>query len=168
MLGDHGGNGKCKPWEASVSVPLLCFGGSDSIGIKQNAVVTKPVATMDLAGTFMDYAGATPVAGMTTKSLRPLLNGTDTIVRPFIASGLYSWRMVVQEHNQTQFKFVCCKGRCPNAPSNVGKPQSGWTQLLYDIENDQFDMHELSAQQPDVVRAMKELLPASFKCGGAP
>merc|ERR1712048_661299 len=58
MLGDHNTGGKSKPWEASAFVPLVAFGGSDSIGIPAGEVRSSPVATMDLAGTFMDYAGA--------------------------------------------------------------------------------------------------------------
>ena len=53
MLGDHNTGAKSKPWEASVSVPLLCFGAD----VMPGRVVDFPVATMDLAATFIDYAG---------------------------------------------------------------------------------------------------------------
>merc|ERR1712176_770835 len=69
MLGDHNSHGKTLPWEGSAAVPLLCFGGSDSMKIKSGAVVNEPAATPDLADTFMDYAGAELADGMTTRSL---------------------------------------------------------------------------------------------------
>eukprot|EP00658_Telonema_sp_P-2_P026664 TRINITY_DN2078_c0_g1_i2.p1 TRINITY_DN2078_c0_g1~~TRINITY_DN2078_c0_g1_i2.p1 ORF type:complete len:440 (+),score=104.09 TRINITY_DN2078_c0_g1_i2:45-1364(+) len=163
MLGDHGGWAKSKPWEASASVPLLCWG--EKFGIVANATISTPVSTLDLAGTFMDYGGAKPAPGMTTASLRPMLVGSEAPVRSFISSGLQNWRMAVQNVNGTNFKFICCKGSCPNPPSNVGKPKHGWTQLLYAIEQDQFDMNELSGKHPDVVETMRPLLPASFGCG---
>lgn len=165
MLGDHNHGGKSKPWESSASVPLLCFGGSREIGVQADIVIDDPTATLDLAGTFLDYAGAELAKGMTTRSFRSVLEGSETSVRPFVASGLDDWRMAVQEHNGTWFKFICCKGGCPGAPSNVPKPTDGWTQLLYNIKKDRFDMEELSANHPDVVEAMRPLLPASFGCG---
>merc|ERR1711865_917196 len=115
-----------KPWEASASVPLIVFGGSDSIGIPAGGVRSGPVATLDLAGTFMDYAGAEPAVGMTTTSLRKVFEGKKDGVRPFLASGLDNWRMAVD----------------------------GWTQALYDINKDRFDMNDLCEQHPDVVTAM--------------
>eukprot|EP00936_MAST-01D_sp_MAST-1D-sp1_P001403 g1403.t1 len=161
MLGDHNGWAKSKPWEASASVPLICAGP----GVQQGQVITDPTATMDLAATFIDYGGATLAPTMTSKSLRPVLSGNTTSVRPYVSSGLDNWRLAVQEHNGTWFKFICCKGHCPNAPSNVPSPVSGWTQLLYDVQADQFDMNELSAKHPDIMEKMRPLLPTSFSCG---
>jgi len=54
MLGDHNAEAKSKPWEASIGVPLLCFG----LDVKAGNVVDFPVATLDLGATFLDYAGA--------------------------------------------------------------------------------------------------------------
>ena len=71
MLGDHGDVDKSKPWEGSAHVPLMCKGP----GIAKGKTVASPVATMDMSGTFIDYAGATPAAGMTTQVTLALLNG---------------------------------------------------------------------------------------------
>jgi len=167
MLGDHGGSGKSKPWEGSASVPLLCFGGSPALKVQPGAVVKEPVATLDLAGTFIDYAGGQVAGTMTTKSLRPILQGDEKQVRPFISSGLGEWRMVVQQHGDAWLKFICCKKKCPNSPSNVPGPKGGWTQLLYDIDADQFDMNDVSAKYPEAVDPMRQLLPKSFGCGSS-
>jgi hypothetical protein len=45
---------------------------------------------MDLAGTFLDYAGVEADAGMTTTSLRGLLSGSGHYFRDYISSGLQS------------------------------------------------------------------------------
>lgn len=164
MLGDHNSGGKSKPWEGSASVPLIVFGGSDSIGIPAGGVRSGPVATMDLAGTFMDYAGAEPAVGMTTTSLRKVFEGTKDGVRPFVASGLANWRMAVEEIDGTWYKFICCYGTCTGSPSTVPKAVDGWTQALYDINKDRFDMNDVSEQHPDVVTAMRKRLPAFFGC----
>jgi hypothetical protein len=92
MLGDHDDWGKTQPWSGSVGVPLICMGQvllftnanchlvlnwyiEKKLGVRVGAVIEKPITTMDLAGTFIDYAGVKPVSGMTTKSLRSILEG---------------------------------------------------------------------------------------------
>lgn len=75
MLGDHGLHGKGIPWQASISVPLICFGP----GVREGLVYDRPVTTLDLAGTFLDYAqveDTEEVRGqMTTMSLRSAMEG---------------------------------------------------------------------------------------------
>lgn len=138
MLGDHGDVDKSEPWEGASHVPLMCKGP----GILAGKTVSIPVATMDMAGTFMDYARAKPAAGMTTQSLRPLLEGTANAeggYRVFVSSGLANFRMVVQQQaNGTQYKYICCKGPCPNAPSTFPTPKDGrsFVEGLIDIVAD--------------------------------
>lgn len=164
MLGDHDGWGKTKPWEASIGVPLLFF-GSPQFNIRPNVAINDPVATLDLAGTFLDYGGATPAPTMTTYSLRPFLEGTGRSKRAFVSSGFDNFRLVVQTINGTNFKFVCCRKACPNAPTTIPKPVGGWTQVLYDVDKDPFDMTDLSAQYPHVVSDLRAFLPSTFGCG---
>ena len=83
MLGDHGDVDKSKPWEGSAHVPLMCSGP----GILAGKTITSPVATMDMAGTFMDYADASPEPHMTSRSFRPLLEGKSGALeayRPYV------------------------------------------------------------------------------------
>ena len=90
MLGDHGDVDKSKPWEGSAHVPLMCKGP----GIAKGQTVNRPVATMDMAGTFLDFADAKPAAGMTTQSFRSLLEGNTeaTDYRSYVSSGLNNFR----------------------------------------------------------------------------
>jgi hypothetical protein len=113
----------------------------------------------------MDYAGVEPAKGMTTTSLRKVFEGTKDSVRPFVASGLDNWRMAVEEIDGTWYKFICCYGKCKGSPSTIPEEVDGWTQALYDINNDRFDMNDLRDQHPDVVKAMRKRLPANFGCG---
>jgi len=93
------------------------------------------------------------------------LEGRQQTVRPFVSSGLGNWRMVVQQQpNGGWFKFVCGKGKFKFAPSTVPAPTDGWTQLLYDVQHDHFDMNNVYDQHPEVVTRMRALLPPSFGC----
>ena len=128
MLGDHQTWGKTMPWQGSVSVPLFISGP----GLAANAIVDAPVGTMDIAGTVLDLAGVAPVAGMTTLSLLPFVNGSaapEALYRPFVSSGLSGgraagegWRAVVQARREGTYKLLCCRsstGVCDGAPSRA-------------------------------------------------
>jgi hypothetical protein len=127
MLGDHDDWGKEQPWFGSVSVPFLV--SAPSLGIPQGvAIADVPIATMDLSGTILDWAGATLGVNMTTVSLRPFLKSSQdgsarASYRPFVSSGLSSWRAVVQSAGDGSiYKLICCKGVCPGQPANVSRP----------------------------------------------
>jgi arylsulfatase A-like enzyme len=105
MLGDHGDVDKSKPWEGSAHVPLICKGP----GIKANATVDLPVGTLDMGGTFIDYASGVPDPSMTTRSLRPFLEGKPDAAssyRQFVSSGLANFRMVVKQIGGRQWKYA--------------------------------------------------------------
>ena len=56
LLGYYNYYGKSRPYTASIQVPLICM---YKYGIRPNTnVVNKPVALMDLFGTFLDYASS--------------------------------------------------------------------------------------------------------------
>ena len=179
MLGDHGDSAKSKPWQGSASVPLLCAGP----GIAAGRTVDAPVATMDLAGTFLDLASVAPAAGMTTRSLLPLMTSASRAAapppRPYVSSGLSSWRMVVAQHadpadaagGSASFKLICCGGGkgCPNPPSTTPKAKGEYQLLLIRVDSDPFDMNDL-ARQPQyapIVAEMLPLLPPPYGAGCA-
>ena len=185
MLGDHGDVDKSKPWEGSAHVPRVCFGP----GIAAGAEVGVPVATMDLAGTFLDYAGAAPAPGMTTRSLRPLLESGGSAAalvayRGHVSSGLANFRLVVAQQlkvgsgadgtgtgETTQYKYICCKGPCPNAPSTAPQPvgKNDFVEMLIDPLADPYDMHDLAPDKAyaAVVERMRALLPPAYAAGCA-
>jgi arylsulfatase A-like enzyme len=178
MLGDHGDTAKSRPWEPSANVPLVCAGP----GILPGRTVAIPVATLDLSATFLDLAGIPASAGadlgMSSVSLRPLLQGAAGAVagyRPWVASGLNKWRMVVRRDpaDGAMYKLICSNGSFWGPPSTIppavragGDKGEGIFRVLYNISNDETDMHELSHAGGEtpmrVVRAMLPLLPRAF------
>ena len=168
MLGDHGDISKSKPWEGSAHVPLMCAGP----GILHNHTVTRPVATMDMSGTFIDYANAELSLGMTTVSFRSLLEKKDitsTNYRTFISSGLSNFRMVVWENpaDQRQWKYICCKGKCPGSPSTAPTPKkiNGFVEMLIDIVKDPYDMNDVSMENQQIVHLLRTWLPDAYAKG---
>jgi len=157
MLGDHDLTGKTKPWQGSVSVPLIVVGP----GVLKGGVVDRPVGTLDLAGTFLDFAGVSRADHMTTVSMKSLLTtGKALPYREFVSSGLDNFRVVIKEIGGVSYKYVCCHGRCPGPPSTAPPvSESGWMEMLIDVRADPFDMHDLSTEKPTIVGALRLLLP---------
>lgn len=171
MLNDHDDIDKSKPWQGALNVPLVCAGP----GIRSNVSLAFPVATIDIGATMLDFGNAWQYrdAKMTAMSFRGLLeNGNhDGPNRTVVHSGLFSFRVAVAEHvgpPHSTYKFVCCKGHCPGAPSYVGRPDAdGYTRLLFDTVADPFDMHDLKNQLPHVARALWRklpIVPGAFNC----
>jgi len=90
MLGDHNRWGKVLPFQPSVGVPLVVAGPGVQRGVKSDALVS----IMDLAATYLDYAGVKRPAEMDSRSIRPLLEGRTRSHREHVLSGLNKWRMV--------------------------------------------------------------------------
>eukprot|EP00549_Striatella_unipunctata_P019741 CAMPEP_0118724930 /NCGR_PEP_ID=MMETSP0800-20121206/32862_1 /TAXON_ID=210618 ORGANISM="Striatella unipunctata, Strain CCMP2910" /NCGR_SAMPLE_ID=MMETSP0800 /ASSEMBLY_ACC=CAM_ASM_000638 /LENGTH=350 /DNA_ID=CAMNT_0006633581 /DNA_START=116 /DNA_END=1169 /DNA_ORIENTATION=+ len=157
MLGDYGFHGKKVPWQASISVPLICFGP----GVAPGNVFEDPVTTLDLGGTFMDLAGVPLGPDMTTKSLRSILQGQKVANRDFVASGLKDWRVVVKKVGDTSYKLVCCKGDCQKTPKTVPQENTNWQMLLYDTTNDHYDMHPIW-NKPAILRELQPHLPKGW------
>lgn len=164
MLGDHGDVDKSKPWQGSVSTPLIILGP----GISKGKVVNRPVGNLDIVGTFLDYASVSPAENMTTMSLRSLLepNSKAPAYRDYVSSGLKNFRVVIKEIDGVSYKYICCKGQCPNPPSTAPDVSaSGWMQMLIDVKADEFDMNDLSNEKPEIVSELRALLPTEGYSG---
>eukprot|EP01063_Lacrimia_lanifica_P004438 TRINITY_DN1248_c0_g1_i1.p1 TRINITY_DN1248_c0_g1~~TRINITY_DN1248_c0_g1_i1.p1 ORF type:complete len:508 (+),score=206.28 TRINITY_DN1248_c0_g1_i1:67-1590(+) len=168
MLGDHDDGGKSKPWQGSAAVPFVCSGP----GIREGVEIERPVGTMDLAATFLDYAGVKPAEGMTSVSLKSMLTeGANGQYRNHVSSGLDAWRMVVQDGTSddgkttTSFKYICCKGNCVGKPSTAPSAVNGWTEMLIDVHADPFDMHDLAPENPKLGKQMAAMLPKKYAAG---
>ena len=75
LLGDHGLYLKGPtPYEGLLKVGLVMTGP----GIATNQVVADPVSTVDLAATFLDFAGIEMPEMPQSRSLRPLMDGHDS------------------------------------------------------------------------------------------
>lgn len=76
----------------------------------------------------------------------------------------------MRQPDGTQYKYICCKGACPSAPSSFPQPKdpeskTEWVQGLIDIVKDPYDMTDLSAAQPGIVKKLRALLPADYAAG---
>ena len=162
-------------------MPLICAGP----GILPGRSVGLPVATLDIAGTFLDFAGILHAATagespMTTVSLRGLLAGAPDAVaqyRPFVSSGLGKWRMVVAQSprwaDQATYKLVCSNGSFWGPPSTLpqalrpgGDGGGGIFRVLYNTSSDPSDMKEMSSRGTTtglrLVQTMLPMLPPAF------
>jgi hypothetical protein len=66
----------------------------------------------------------------------------------------------------TGLKLVCCRGRCPGAPSTIPplNQTTGYQQVLLNMSQDRYDMHPI---QDEVAAArLRARLPKGFRCGG--
>ena len=91
LFGDHGLIDKRNAYEASVKVPMIVYGpGLISKGQKQARVTN-----LDLAPTFLDFAGVDLPAQFEGQSLRPLLTGErseeDWQPLPFVYEYYWEW-----------------------------------------------------------------------------
>ena len=184
MLDDHGGTDKSKPWQGAVSVPLVCSGGA----VARNRTIAAPAAIIDLGATALDWAGVAAPPGATAASMRGLLEGAPEAARnrTVVHSGLrsssfpesdrrldevetdaFDFRLAVARFAEGTFKFVCCAGACPYAPSTVSPPDAdGYTRLLFDTVADPYDMRDVKAAFPAVAEALRRTLPVrhGFDC----
>ncbi len=154
MLGDHGLWMKRLPQQASVGVPLVIAGP----GVRRGASTPALVSLMDLAATFVDFAGAAVPQGMDSRSLRPVLDGSSDSHREFLLSGLNPWRCV------TDGRLKLIRGHAggkavggSNLPAYPAG-DAGTAPLLYDIQEDPFENDDLARRAPsDVERLTKAM-----------
>jgi arylsulfatase len=135
MLGDHNLWGKVKPFQPSVGVPLIVAGPGVARGVSSQALVSM----MDLAATYLDYAGVPRPGDMDSRSLRPLLEGRTRKHRDYVLSGLAGWRMV----NDGRYKLI----------RGYGKET-----LLYDMQTDPLENTNIAAKAQADVRRLEKLL----------
>ena len=81
----------------------------------------------------------------------------------------YSWRAAVMGDAKTGavYKFVCCQGECPGAPSTAGEADAdGYMRLLYNTAVDPVDMVDLRKRLPHVAAQLQAALPRKngFDC----
>jgi arylsulfatase A-like enzyme len=147
MLGDLGMSGKSKPFHPSACVPLVMAG----LTISKNIVCDKPVETLDLTATFLDYAGIVIPKDMDSKSLRPFLEGRSDLPRTYATSSLGDWSLVFDG----RYKLIANRPK----EKKSKKTKSTVELTLYDLKTDPVETHDISDQRPDIVERLKPLLP---------
>jgi len=158
MLGDHNHRYKRYPFHPSVCVPMIINGP----GIKKRGRIKNPTETIDLSGTFLDYAGVSIPSEMDCKSLRPYLEGiSDKLPRDVARSGFHGWRMAFDG----KYKLVC--GFEEGWKDIVFENTYGGTKrkvvrkdpiCLYDLENDPDESENVAEDHPEVVERLMEFM----------
>jgi arylsulfatase A-like enzyme len=133
MMGDHGLFGKGKWYWQSSHVPLIISGP----GVLSGRVISAPATNMDLAATFLEYAGVPTPADMDSRSMKGLIEGKTSSHRDHVLSGLgmtsNGWRMAYDG----RYKLI--------------KYTRKGTLHLYDRQTDPYETSDVAAQHPAVV-----------------
>lgn len=143
MLGDHNRWGKSVPYQASIGVPLVVAGP----GVRRGHSTDALVSHIDLASTFLDWAGVPTPGDMDSRSLRPVLAGATDRHRSHVRSGLDDWRTVWDGRYKLTRGFA----------------QSG----LFDLARDPGENEDISAREPATVARLEKLLSGSPPRPGA-
>jgi arylsulfatase A-like enzyme len=141
MLGDHNRWHKSVPYQESVGVPLIIGGPGVKQGLRSNALVSH----IDIAATFLDYAGVPIPRDMDARSLRPLLEGKTQTHRQYLLSGLNKWRLAFDG----RYKLITGFDAAPNASST----------LLFDLDADPAENRDIAQASPAIVKRLSALLP---------
>lgn len=131
MLGDHGRWMKSVWYQPSVGIPLVAAGP----GVSARGTSLALAQLQDLAPTFLDVAGADPLPSRGACSLAPVLAGGAAPVREVARSGLGRWRTAWDG----RWKLVTFTDRAP---------------ILYDLEHDPHEEHDVAAAHPDRVEEL--------------
>jgi len=142
MLGDHNLWQKSIPYQPSAGVPLVIAGP----GVRQNYTCELPVTNMDLAATFLEFAGVEIPKDMDSRSMLPLLEGKTNVHRKFVKSGLYGWRMVFDG----RYKLI--KG------FSISKENKADIEpILFDLQTDPKEDKNIAKQYPEIVQKLSQI-----------
>lgn len=165
MLGDHNQAGKRFPWHASANVPLAIHGP----GVRPRGVVAAPVESLDLVGTFLDYAGVPVPATMDARSLRAYLEGREDILpRETATSGFYGWRVAFDGRYKLVAGFAESRWKLRFGGryfQSKRKKVAAEPVTLYDLQADPRETTDVAPDHPAVVERLLASLPRPPKPG---
>jgi arylsulfatase A-like enzyme len=155
MLGDHGDWQKSTPFQPSIGIPMAIAGP----GVKVRGTVDEPVSLLDLHPTILSAAGVD--CGGDGVSLWPTLSGETADHRPVVSSGLDGARpfRVVFDG---RYKLVVGD----DLAAIEGFPDETTSPVLFDLEIDPDEQHDIAEETPDVVARLAERLPNGWTEAG--
>lgn len=171
MLGDHHMQSKMVFYEGSAHIPLIMrLPGT----IPAGKVVHTPVSNMALFGTITDYLGLQGQAPSTSKSLRPLIEGstdnTSAVIFSFWNSDSYPGYMafdgrfkLMMNRKQNKAGSVVCEALYDDCPVPCVGEQGFSTpdapDALYDLKHDPHEVINL-LRTPYVQQPLSQLHPS--------
>lgn len=154
MLGDKNLWGKQVPFDASVRVPLILSGPGFA---RTDFASDTPVSLIDLAPTFLDYAGLEIPDDYDGRSLRPFLEGAASRHREYATTGLGAWRSI----SDGRYKLVAgYREDCRQAELQFDtlSHYDDSDELLFDLEADPAEMTDIGQAQPLVRKRLRAAL----------
>jgi arylsulfatase A-like enzyme len=110
------------------------------------------VSHIDLAATFLDFAGIARPVAMDSRSLRPVLEGKTREHREYVRSGLWNWRMVLEG----RFKLV--RGYVPGRKGSRPDARPEPAPMLFDLKLDPQERLNIANEAPAQVERLSKLL----------
>lgn len=141
-VGDHGLLGKQNLFEfGGMHVPCIIAGPGIPQG-KSDALVY----LMDIFPTFCDLGGAKIPAHVDAKSLLPIITGKQEKTRDLLYTGYRNSQRALRDQRWKLMRYPLI---------NVTH--------LFDLQNDPYEMNDLSAQNPEKVKELMALLAGEMK-----
>ncbi|MDX2020436.1 MAG: sulfatase-like hydrolase/transferase [Deltaproteobacteria bacterium] len=156
-LGQHGRFEKHSFYENSVRTPFLLRAPGMAHGQTNRALVE----LIDLFPTISDYAGVPLPPLMHGLSVRPLVEGHTSALRPFAFSTYQQNEeaMVLTD----EWKFVYQRGQVMRSDGyEDSNPTPGRQRILYNVANDPDEVHNVAEQNPAVVKQMEDTMVKRF------
>lgn len=149
--GDHGVFGKRTFFEGSVRIPLIVEGS----GIPAGKEIEEPVSIMDLGPTVCDWVGAHQPPQIDGASLAPALEQGGTLAARNIISEYVERTnddnpVPARMLRTGKWKLICYA-------------DDKESDLLFDLEADPSELHNLAAERPDVAAKLRETLVAGWR-----
>lgn len=144
QCGDRSMFAKSTFFEKSAKIPLI-FAGD---GINPGAVCQTPVSIMDIGPTLLDYVGAEPMVDVDGVTLAPALHGDpvpehviygEFLERRSMQTPADSYCFMVREG---RYKYMCFR-------------DDPGCELLFDIETDPGERHNLASERPELLENMR-------------
>lgn len=144
MLYDHNLIAKGYPFDSSARLPFILRLPPGMVGQIQRQEVDQVVELRDLLPTLCELAGVEPPEHVDGRSILPLVRGQAQNWRPYLHGEHY-----LREHS--------------NQWLTDGKEKYVWfsqtgRELLFDLEQDPSELHDLAGERPERVRLWRERL----------
>lgn len=146
-LGSHGLTGKQNMYEHTMNVPLIMAGP----GIPQKFQLPAQCYLRDLYPTICEWAGLKAPAGIDGRSLRPLLNGTETDLHREIVGYFTDTQRMIRDDRWKLIRY----------------PQINREQL-FDLRYDPYELHDEIEENPTEAKSLRTKLDAWLKEHGDP